>query len=647
MSKNPRKTTKPSVPRTSGKAGLTGTVPWPWLAAIAIAFLAGALYLPALKNEFLVNWDEDIYILDNPHIRSLNLDFFRWAILDYKTNLWHPVTWVSHAIDYAIWGLKPYGHHLTNILLHGVNTGVVVLLTYRLILIADRKITEPDAPPHESARSALIASGIAGLLFGIHPQHVESVVWITERKDLLYALFYLLSMTAYIRYATTNPSGGINRTVLLSRPYQASLLLFLLSLASKPMAVTLPVILLLLDWYPLHRLERKRNILPLLTEKLPFFLLSGLVSLLTIAAQQDVGGMKSATEAPPLFRLLLAMKSLALYAVDLVAPFNLLPLHPYPKETTFTIDYAVAAFCVVGITAVCIKLRDKRLFLAVWLFFVISLLPVLGFLQAGVQARADRFVYLAAVAPFLLTGLGCSHLWSKTAPMRHQLLLTRGSILVIAIICTVSLSWLTSRQIAIWKNAVVLWSFLIEKDKGRNSDLYVYRASALERSEQQDKALDDYARALVINPKNEWAYFNRGTHYLHRNIFDRAIEDFSMVIKLNPNDADAYSNRGNAYLRKGNAALAIKDLTVAIDKKPRIFTFYVNRGNAFSATGQLDNAINDFTKALAINPDLPNILVARGALNMRNGRFEQGMQDFKTACDKGFQEGCRKAMFPF
>lgn len=619
-----------------------------YIAAAIIVCVTFALYLPSLQHGFLANWDDDRYVVDNVHIRSLNFDFFRWAFLDYKTNLWHPIAWISHAVDYAIWGMNPFGHHLTSIVLHAVNTGVVVFLAAKLMNTAGMS---KDATGWETAtgrRNVLLASVVTGLLFGIHPLHVESVAWVTERKDLLYSLFYMLSIMYYIRSEEELPSEDSQHNFLLNRNYLFSLLLFFLSLCSKPMAVTLPALLLLLDWYPLQRMDDKKNIVPLLLEKLPFLLLTAMVSVITVVSQKDIGGLKSLSEAPPLLRLLLGVKSLMLYIFNTIAPVNLLPLYPYPKDLSlFKLEYAAAVLFVVAVSAACLLFKKKRYLLAIWLFFVLCLLPVLGLLQTGVQAMADRFVYLPVMGPFLLVGLGISHIWSKTDDLKVFRRSIQATVIALVIASAISLSLITNRQIGVWKNAIVMWSFLIDKDSGRDPSLYIYRATALEKSGQQEKALDDYSRVLIIDPKSDRAYFNRGTNYLQQGKFDLAIEDYTTVIKLVPQEADAYNNRGNAYLRKGNVEQAIKDISVAIEKKPSFYPSYVNRSNAFAHKGELDKAIQDVSKAISLNPELLDMYVVRGNLNMKTGNFEQGMQDYKTACEKGSQEGCRKAIFPF
>lgn len=622
-----------------------------WIVAIAIAVISFLIYLPALQNGFLVNWDEDIYIIDNEHIRSLNLDFFRWAFLDYKTNLWHPVTWISHAIDHAIWGLNPFGHHLTSILFHSLNTGIVVLLVNRLILIAGAVGHESANTGTETRRTALVASAVTGLLFAIHPLHVESVAWVTERKDLLYSMFYILSIFCYLRYATDKLAESRHHNFLSVRTYQLSLFLFILSLASKPMAVTLPLALLLLDWYPLQRLNSKINLYNLILEKIPFFLLSALISLITIIAQRhhSTDGMMSLEKSPPLFRIFLAMKSMMLYCLNIIVPHNLLPIYFYPQDRTiWKPEFVIAAGFIIATTTACIAFRKTRVIPASLLFFTISLFPVLGLTQTGVQAMADRFAYLASLSLFLLIGIAIDRLWWRSDALQHRSVQTKTVILAFTLSGMLYLAFVTHKQIGIWKDAVTLWSYAIQKSKVPDQELYIFRADALEKSGNHEKAQEDYAKALSINPKYPGVYSVRGINHKRRGNYPLAIEDFNMVIQLAPDDIDTYINRGNAYLLKGDSKQAIKDYTHAIERKAKnAAVAYVNRSNAYANAGEFDKAIQDVTTAISLNKELLSMYVIRGNLNMKVGNFEQGMKDYKTACDKGLEEGCRKAVFPF
>lgn len=279
----------------------------------ALTILTFVLYLPALKNGFLINWDDDVLVMNNQHLRSLGLQFISWALFDYKTDLWHPLTWFSHALDYAFWGMNPFGHHLTSIVLHTINTAIVSVLSIQLVNSAQKEGDGAGWP-------TIFAATVTGLLFGIHPVHVESVAWITERRDVLYAFFFLLSTICYLRYAKSLSVRGQSWQFMTCRSYQLSLFLFAFSLLSKPMAITLPWIHLLLDWYPLGRISERSDIVTLLKENIPFILLNLPVAAMTILAQKQVGGIRNIGESSLAMRFLVSIKSLIMYLFNIIWP---------------------------------------------------------------------------------------------------------------------------------------------------------------------------------------------------------------------------------------------------------------------------------------------------------------------------------------
>lgn len=354
------------------------------LLAGAVALLTILVYLPALRNGF-VTWDDPFYVTDNLHIRSLGVNFFRWAFLDFSSGNWHPLAWLSHALDYAVWGLNPFGHHLTSILIHATNAFLVVFLSAKLINIwkARGKGGQQEA---SCEGETLIAAGVAGLLFGLHPLHVESVVWVSERKDLLCTLFYLLSVIAYLSYG----SAKDGRLFGFYRAYFLSLLLFLLALASKPMAVSLPLILLVLDWHPLGRFRSPAAWRRALAEKIPFLAASGFVAILTIYAQNAAGAMSGMQATSLETRIALVPGKLLLYLRKTAIPLHLSPFYPYPRLASLSTGDVFSFLLIGGFTLFSIMTaRRNKLWLAAWSYFVITLLPVVGIVQVGGQAIAD------------------------------------------------------------------------------------------------------------------------------------------------------------------------------------------------------------------------------------------------------------------
>ena len=371
-----------------------------------VSLLTFLVYLSCLHNKFVL-WDDNRYVYENPHIHPLNLAFFKWAFFDFYEANWHPLTWVSHALDYAVWGLNPMGHHLTNNILHAVNTFIVVILVAKL-LEAWRPSRQQNPPLRPSEKgSYLIIAAVTGLLFGLHPLHVESVAWVSERKDLLCAMFFLLSILAY-----TN------------KHYILVLFLFALALLSKPMAVSLPAVLLILDWHPFNRISSMKSFLSALLEKLPLIALSLISSVLTVLAQKAGGALRTFDVIPLSVRVLVATESLMSYLWKMILPMNLTPYYPYPKNISLLSEECLLSVILVfGITAACIVMAKKqKLWLAVWGYYVITLLPVIGIVQVGIQAMADRYTYLPSLGPFLITGLGVAWVFKKTEALKARML---------------------------------------------------------------------------------------------------------------------------------------------------------------------------------------------------------------------------------
>jgi hypothetical protein len=520
----------------------------------SVSLITFAVYLSSLKNDF-VNWDDNIYILDNPFIRSINVNFFKRTFLGFYDSNWFPLTWISHALDYAVWGLNPLGHHLTNNLLHAINTFLVVLLITRLMEAG----SGTTGAPHDS-RFMLVAAAATGLLFGLHPLHVESVAWVSERKDLLCALFFLLSVKMYMRYAGNTflsfplvenpPEKALNtgkdpgqagmakpESRFLDHYYLLSLCFFALALLSKPMAISIPLVLLILDWHPFQRIQSLKTFRTVLMEKIPFIVLGLGSSLITIMAQKAGGAIGSLENASLPIRVFVAFKALAAYLWKMVLPVDLVPFYPYPRMVLIlSLEYLLPVVLITGIMITSVTIAKKqKLWLSVWGYYVITLLPVLGILRVGSQAMADRYTYLPSLGPFLIIGLGIAWIWKKTEVLKRWRLTVRIISAIIAISTFVCMSYLTVRQIGVWKNSYTLWTRVIEKEPAGVPRAYKNRAIYFSGLKQFDKAIADYDKLLSIDPSHYEAYILRQI----------AVETLL--------------DRGNFYLRQGNKELAIPD----------------------------------------------------------------------------------------
>jgi protein O-mannosyl-transferase len=606
-----------------------------FILAILVSLLTFAIYLPALRNGF-VEFDDNLYIYDNLHIRSLNMTFLRWSFFAFYAGNWHPLTWISHALDYAVWGLHPIGHHLTSIILHAVNTFLVVLLMTSLLQTRKSPTTRKDAPEFLGERSILISAGITGLLFGVHPLHVESVGWASERKDLLCALFFLLALMTYTKHVSVTEYRATQKSIrsfMFRQYYLLTCGFFILALLSKPMAITLPFVLLILDWFPFKRIWSLKTFCSALIEKLPFIVLTLLSSILTISAQDSGGSIKSVEAIPLATRVIVACKSLIVYLVKLILPLDLVPFYPYPKNTSlFSLDYSIPIVIVIVITAVCIVLANKqKIWLTVWGIYIVTLLPVLGIVQVGDQSMADRYMYLPSLGPLLVLGLTAAWILAKMNSLHRWRLPIKVFACILAVLMCAALSSLTFTQIGIWENDIDLWSYVIRKEPDTVPLAYNNLGLAYDKTGRVERAFEDYNRAIALNPSYYLAYNNRGLAFDKTGQVDKALADFNRAIALNPSYDDAYYNRANVFYKTGLFKESIEDLDRAIGLDPEYYKAYNNRGAVYFTTGQLDKAISDYDKAIALNPSYYQAYYNRGLAFEKAGRFDMAAKDFEEA----------------
>jgi tetratricopeptide (TPR) repeat protein len=634
-----------------------------YAAALIAALFTAVVYLPLLRNGF-VFWDDNEYIIENLHIRHLDWPLLKWSFTAIVLGNWHPLTNLAHALDYALWGLNPLGHHLSGIIIHSVNTFLVVLLCRRILALYGKRVKNA-ALPVISGPGGLAAAFTAGLLFGIHPLHVESVAWASERKDLLCGLFYLLAMISYLnRVATMQPpfAPGISW-----RSYLPAFFFFLLALMSKPMAVTLPLVLLLLDRYLLQRIDSFRTAASAVIEKLPFFLAALILTLFTLLTfvGKQAGELLSPEEFVPMSgRILVACRAFFAYLVNMLFPVGLTPIYPYPQAAGITITSPVYFFpvsaAVILLLIIIRNLRTLKWCHALWLYYLVTLLPVLSVIRVGRHFMADRYTYLPSLAPFLAFGIACSWLWLKLPATR-----TLRRIAVVTACCvTVALVSLTLRQMSFWRESTVFWTHVIETEPKGIPYAYVNRALVYRENGDHAKAFADLNMAIELEP-GYLGYNNRGLLFIDAGQPDKAIADFNRAISFLPQDQKVYINRGCAYWKKGERGLALADFNKALSINPEDITAlnnrgkllqelgevekamlafnmalaiypdswmtYNNRGLLFAAKGELDSAINDYNRAARLNPAESSIFASRGLAQSAKGEVERALADFDTA----------------
>ena len=431
------------------------------LSALLIAGITFIVFIPALNNEF-VNNDDNAFVYENKHITSINTDFLKWAFTNTEYQ-WSPLRWISHAADYKFWQLNPFGHHLSNIIFHSLNAFLVVLLIFKLFDTVKLKMQPSPTIQEEKhfRRKALIAGVVTGLFFGIHPLRVESVAWVSERKDVLYTFFFLLSLISYLHYCTF--SDNRNKKPLY---YMFTLIFFIMSVMSKAAAVTLPFVLVLLDFYPLERVYFRSGLgvwRRIFLEKLPFFIIGGAVAWINIGVHESMGVIVPMGAISSADRVLLAIKTFAFYLTKMIWPFHLNLVYGELYNQSLAIPETVGLiFFLAAVTALCIFLwhRGKRLWLVVWIYYIVMLLPVSVVKVYSYSFAHDRYTYMSSIGPFFLIGLGVALLMESMKGKKKALFFS------LLIVVFALLMGLTIRQTAVWKDSVTLWSSVVERMPG-------------------------------------------------------------------------------------------------------------------------------------------------------------------------------------
>jgi protein O-mannosyl-transferase len=553
-------------------------------------------------NDF-INLDDAIYIFENHHIQSgISSESIKWAFKAFVDGNWHPLTFISHMLDWSLFGATASGHHLISLLLH---IGAVIFLFLFL-----NKTTKNIWP-----------SAFAAFFFALHPLRVESVAWATERKDVLSMFFGMATIYAYAFYAENSKIFQ----------YLLSLILFALALMSKSMMVTLPFALMLLDYWPLGRWQRAmaekgRNRFKmagkLIWEKVPFICLTIAVSIIAFWTQNKDGLVIPLDILPFLTRVANAVVSYVAYLGKTLWPVNLAVFYPYDVSLLLW-KALISGIILIVITMAVLYYIKKLPFLFVgWFWFLGTLVPVIGLVQLCTLAMADRYTYLPSIGIAMMLSWGIPLLF-KCEDNRKKILFPAG----IAILTILAV--LTWKQCAYWKNSIELWNHTLQVTKN-NYLAHNCLGLALFAEGKTEEAIDHYNKTISIDPNYTKVYFDRGGAYAKLGQYQSAIKDYNKVIRLKPSDAIAYSNRGKAYDELGQYKRAIEDFNKAITLKPDYSDAYNNRGFAYGILGQIQRAFEDFNKAILLKPNA-EAYYNRGVAYVKLGRFQQALDDFNKA----------------
>ena len=587
---------------------------------IFLAVVIWVVFGQTLRHEF-VNYDDELYVYENPVVqKGLTWEGFRWALAYGNIGHWHPLTWLSHMLDCQLYGLQAGGHHLTNLLLHGAAAILLFLVLRQMTGFL--------------WRSAFVAA-----VFAIHPLRVESVAWVAERKDVLSAFFFMLTLWAYTRYAqaVTGDKCRVTRTVETARApglsrvtchvslfYYLVLLFFALGLLSKNMLVTMPFVLLLLDYWPLNRLSgfSPQVLLRRVAEKIPLFILTAASCVATALVPEKV----TPGQLPFGLRMENAVVSYVTYLWQMIHPSGLACLYPNPTNYLPLWQVAGALGLLLAISGAVFALRKTRPYLVIgWLWYVGMMIPVIGIVQISYYAHADRYTYLPQIGLYLLLTWAVADL---CAGWRHRRVMLGG----FSTIILVALIFCARTQAAYWRNSETLWNHTLASTSD-NAVAHYNLGNVLLQKGRVNEAITQYQKALQIKPDKEEACNNLGNALLQKGNVDEAITHYQKVLQINPEFAEAHYNLGNALLQKGSVDEAIAHFQKALQINPDYADAHNNLGYALLQKGSVDEAIAHFQKALQINPDyadahnnLGNILLEKGSVNEAIVHFQKVLE---------------------
>ncbi len=523
-----------------------------------------AVYWQVNQFEFVII-DDPAYIMENHHIQSgFTSKEVAWAFSIRNASFWHPLTWLSFIVDYQLYGLKAGGYHLTNLILHILST----LLLFWIFCHMTGEIW----------KSAFIAA-----FFALHPLHVESVAWVTERKDVLSAFFWMLTLCAYVYY-TEKPALKRYLLVLFS---------FICALMSKSMAITLPFIMLLLDYWPLSRcgigIESKKGNLFLwqIKEKALFFILSAVFSILTFKAQE---GLSVEYPTFPLHsRISNALVSFLAYIKKMLLPLDMTFFYPFINQ--YPLWQVVAAIMIIILISIYVIVMARRFpyLLTGWLWYAITIAPVIGIIQFSSQAMADRYIYIPSIGISIMLAWGVP-MFFKSENIRKRILFPAALVLLIF------MSVITWKQCGYWKNSIELLNHALEI----KNDVYIVHdclGLALSANGNHEEAISHFHQALILKPDYANSYYNRAIVYNNSEKYKEAINDFSQAIRLKPDYIPAYFNRAIAHSKIGKYHLAIDDYSETIRLKPDHADAYNNRGAVYLTLGNNELGCRDARKA--------------------------------------------------
>ncbi len=604
-----------------------------WTICLGMVIAVGLTFGQSIHHEF-VSYDDNDYVYENPHVTAgLSTQGILWPFTHVHAANWHPLTTISHMLDCQLYGLNPWGHHLTNVLLHAT---AAVLLFLALLRLTNAGAGIGDGGRDQRSQLQVSTlnvwpSAFVAALFAIHPLRVESVVWISERKDVLSGVFFMLTLLAYPRYVRIAQQFGRGAA---RRAYLVIVIFFALGLMSKPTLVTLPFILLLLDYWPLQRWQASSKgqrsqassqwsvVGGLVMEKLPLFVLSAGSCVATMLAQKKV--IESNLQMNFVQRTANALISYVAYMGEMIWPLRLSVSHPY-AEGYHNIPLAIASLIMLLLTsALCLALRKRYPFLLTgWLWYLGVLIPMIGLVQVSSQAWADRYTYLSQIGLYIMLTWGAAALVSKWRWPRF-------AVIAPAFIVLIALGVRSYAQTYYWRDTETLWRHALEA----NSSDYIAHDNlgyALLQKGQIDDAITEDRKAIDIKPTYANAQNNLGNALLQKGQTTEAVEHYKKALELEPDFAEPHNNLGNALFKEGRIDEAIEQYKRAVTLRPQSAELHYNAGSAYVVKGNWDDAINHFEEALKIDPNYPEAHNKLGIAFGATGKSAEAIGQFREA----------------
>jgi Tfp pilus assembly protein PilF len=556
-----------------------------------------ALYNPVNRHPF-VNYDDDRYVTENHHVHNgLGWDTVSWAFTAKEQGNWHPLTWLSHVLDYQLFHQNATGHHFTSLLIHASNA----VLLFLLLIYATGRV----------GSSLFVAA-----LFALHPINVESVAWVAERKNVLSTFFFVAALIAYCWYARKSDW----------RRYLVFTGLFVFGLMSKPMVITLPFVLLLLDYWPLGRIQGFPAGVPsvpqaplsrLLVEKLPLLVLSAASAAITMQVQQAGGATRSTAQFSLGIRLENAVVAYAMYLWKMVWPSHLAPLYPHPGDSLPAWQVAISALVLLAVTVVVLRFRSRPYLLTGWLWFLGTLVPVIGLVQVGDQAMADRYAYIPLIGIFVMLAWGAADVADSRQIGLSARMIPAACVLLVLV-------FVTHRQLGYWSNNYELWTHALAVTD-RNFIAQNNLGGALLLLGKPDEAYAHFQAAAEINPNDPMSRSNLGAYLQEHGNLAEAMAQYDRTISLTSDPgllAATYSNRGTAYRKLGEDEKARDSYDQALRLNPNQSNAYLGLGELLEKQNQLDDAIRNYSRSVELRPTTTGFLLLGHALETEARRGE-------------------------